>query len=245
MVQSTSEWARAATTTSNEPIMSLSPKEQVAARAAALVQTGMTVGLGTGSTARLFIAQLGQRMKHEGLQLTLVPSSVISAAQAREAGLPVSAIENVAGLDLYVDGADEVTPAHVLLKGRGQDLVREKLLAQASHTFVVTVEHTKLVQRLGARPVPVEVLPFAVRMVERSLVRLGGHPVLRLNPAGDNVAVTSAGNLVLDTAFAAEVDVAALASALDAVPGVAEHGIFAGLPTRVLVGEADGSVREL
>jgi ribose 5-phosphate isomerase A len=221
----------------------MNDKELVARHAAAMVTNGMSVGLGTGSTANFFIEELARRRAEEGLRVTAVSSSTVSAIKARSLGLPLAALEHIDRLDLYVDGADEVTPDLTLLKGRGYDLVREKILATAAEAFVVLVDPSKLVGRIGERfPIPVEVMPFAWGLVKRHLEGLGGRGELRRNAAGDGLAVTSHGSLVLDFSFDPTVTSAqSLNEALNASPGVVEHGIFVGLASVVLVA-ADGVV---
>lgn len=222
----------------------MNDKERVARRAAELVNDGMLIGLGTGSTANYFIEALAARSEQEDLQIRTVSSSVVSAIKAQQVGLPLVAVEQVTKLDLYVDGADEVAPDLTLLKGRGYDLVREKLLAKAADAFIVLVDDSKLVDRIGARfPIPVEVMPFAWQMVKQSLEALGGKPSLRQNAAKDGLAITSYGSLVFDVIFEPEQDAKAINDALNAIPGVIEHGIFLDLTSAVLVG-TDGHVDE-
>lgn len=214
----------------------MNDKELVARHAASLVQDGMVVGLGTGSTANLFIQELARRQREEGLNITTVASSTVSTIKAREQGLKLVAIEHLTKLDLYVDGADEVTPDLTLLKGRGYDLVREKLLARASDKFVVMIDRSKLVSRIGEKyPIPVEVMPFAWSLVKAQLEKLGGIGDLRPNAAKDGLAITSHGSLVLDMAFDVRVDSQALDALLNATPGVVEHGIFCGLTDTLLI----------
>ena len=180
----------------------MNDKELVAIRAASYVQDGMTVGLGTGSTANFFIQELARRHKEEGLRVTAAASSVVSTIKAQTLGLPLVALEHLGRLDLYVDGADEVTPQMALLKGRGYDLVREKLLARGSDRFIVLIDKSKLVSRIGEKfPIPVEVMPFAWQLVKSRLQALGGQAELRQNAAKDGLAITSYGSLVLDLAF--------------------------------------------
>ena len=222
----------------------MNEKELVARHAANLVQNGMVVGLGTGSTANYFIQELANRHKEEGLQVTGAASSVVSTIKAQEMGLPLLALEHVSRLDLYVDGADEVTPDLTLLKGRGYDLVREKLMASASDKFIVLVDPTKLVDRIGARfPIPVEVMPFAWSLVKRRLESIGGSGGLRHTANKDGLVMTSHGSLVLDMAFDPALEAAALNAFLNETPGVVEHGIFRNLATVVFVA-ADGRVQE-
>jgi len=222
----------------------MNDKQLVAVAAAAQVRDGMLVGLGTGSTANFFIEELARRRAEEGLRVTAVSSSIVSALKAQALGLPLVALEHLERIDLYVDGADEVTPDLTLLKGRGYDLVREKLLARAAGRFLVLADPSKRVQRIGERfPVPVEVMPFAWALVKHRLENLGGTGGLRPNAAGDGLAVTSHGSLVLDMAFGPEWDSWALDEALNATPGVVEHGIFQSLASAVLIA-LDGQVRE-
>jgi len=222
----------------------MNDKQRVALHAAAMVDDGMLVGLGTGSTANFFIEELARRHAEDGLRVTVASSSVASASKAQSLGLPMVALEHLQRLDLYVDGADEVTPDLTLLKGRGYDLVREKLLARAADRFVVLVDGSKLVSRIGEKyPVPVEVMPFAWQLVRRSLQSLGGHGDLRQNAARDGLAITSHGSLVLDMVFDPVMDSDMLDRALNGTPGVVEHGIFRGLASLVLVAQ-DGKVEE-
>ena len=222
----------------------MNDKERVAQHAAKQVKEGMLVGLGTGSTANYFIQELARRRAEEGLQVTTVASSVVSTIKAQELGLPVVALEHISRLDLYVDGADEVSPDLTLLKGRGFDLVREKLLARASDQFLVLVDQSKLVERIGERfPIPIEVMPFAWQLVKRRLEILGGRGELRQTANKDGLVVTSYGSLVLDMVFDAAVDSQALDEMLNATPGVIEHGIFHQLASVVLLAE-DGQVQE-
>lgn len=222
----------------------MNDKELVACHTAKLVEDGMLVGLGTGSTANCFIAELARRVKEEGLNVTVASSSVISAIKAQELGLPMVSIEHLTRLDLYVDGADEVSPDLALLKGRGSDLVREKLLAKAADRFLVMVDQSKLVGRIGEKfPIPVEVPPFAWKLVKRSLEAAGGSGELRPNVSKDGFAVTAHGSLVLDMTFPASMDSKSLNDILNATPGVVEHGIFHGLASAVFVAE-NGRIQE-
>jgi ribose 5-phosphate isomerase A len=214
----------------------MNPKQRVAIHAANLVEANMVVGLGTGSTANLFIEALAKRQRTEKLNVTTVSSSVISAVKAKQAGLPVVSIDSLDGLDMYVDGADEVTPDLTLLKGRGQDLVREKLLASAADQFYVLVDESKLVDHIGQKfPIPVEVMPEAWKLVLAQLKQRGGTGELRLNTAKDNVAVTANGSLVLDMEFN-HIDSLELTMVLETIPGIVEHGIFSELATAVFIG---------
>lgn len=217
-------------------------KQLLGLTAAKKIEDGMTVGLGTGSTANCFIEALAQRCRLENLRITAVASSLVSAIKAQALGLPLLALEQVADLDVYVDGADEVAPDLTLLKGRGQDLVREKILARAAGQFWVLADQSKLVTRIGeGLPIPVEVWPFAWQQVKAQLAAAGAHPQLRIKEGG--VAVTSAGGVVLDTRFDDSWEAAAIERLLNDLPGVLEHGIFRNLTSTVFIG-ADGQIEE-
>jgi ribose 5-phosphate isomerase A len=219
-------------------------KQSVALAAAQHVKNGMLVGLGTGSTANYFIAELARRQREEALKITTVASSVTSALYAQSLQLPSMAIEQLSSIDLYVDGADEYTSDRALLKGRGSDLVKEKLLAQAAKTFIAVAEASKRVDYLGQKfPIPIEVMPNAWQLAKRSLEALGGMGDLRPNTNKDGLWVTSHGSLVLDMQFQGNQDAAALNQAINNVPGVVEHGIFYGLCDALLIAD-NGKVTE-
>jgi len=222
----------------------MNDKERVAKHAANQVTDGMLVGLGTGSTANCFIEELARRNREQELKVTTVASSVVSAIKAQQLGLPVLGFDQVSRLDLYVDGADELSPELTLLKGQGADLVREKLLATASEQFIVLVEPSKLVERIGQNfSIPIEVMPFAWQLVKKQLEAKGGRGDLRQNASKNGYAVSSHGSLILDMSFDQHIDAKTLNDILNSIPGVVEHGIFYGLATTVLVG-ADGQVQE-
>lgn len=215
----------------------MNDKQLVAIQAARLIRDGMTVGLGTGSTANFFIDALAQRHNEEPMQIQVVASSVVSAIRAQSLGLRLLAVEQIAGLDVYVDGADEVTADMTLLKGRGSDLVREKLLAASAREFWVLIDAGKQVTHIGQNfPIAVEVLPFAWRIVQQALTEMGGIVKLRANAAGDGLAVSSHGSLILDVIFDPEHSAHTLNERLNALPGVVEHGIFRGLATAIFCG---------
>lgn len=216
----------------------MNDKQLVAEHAASLVEDSMIVGLGTGSTANYFIEALSRRQRDEGLRITTVASSTISAIKASEHGLPLLDISQLGHLDLYVDGADEITPGLTLLKGRGQDLVMEKLLARAAERFVVVADKSKQVSRIGEKfVIPVEVMPAAWKIVRHALEKANGEAELRLNPSKDNVAVTAHGSYVLDVRFPDWLDDAELDILLNNTPGVVEHGVFRGLASLVLIAD--------
>lgn len=223
----------------------MNDKQLVAEHAAAMIAQDMIVGLGTGSTANYFIEALARRQREEGLRIETVASSNISMIKAQQSGLSVLSLAQLSEIDIYVDGADEITPKLTLLKGRGYDLVMEKLLAKAAKQFVVVADKSKLVDRIGTHfPIPIEVMPFAWQAAKKCIEALGGVGELRPNVAKDGLCVTSHGSLVLDMRFDASVDETALNQALNNTPGVVEHGIFQQLAHIALIAE-DGKVSTL
>lgn len=223
----------------------MNDKHKVALHVAQLVQNDMTVGLGTGSTANYFIEELARKQQEQGLRVQCVASSIVSTIKAQELGLPVISIEHISRLDMYIDGADEVTNDKTLLKGRGYDLVKEKLLAQASDTFIVLVDNSKRVAHIGQNyPIPVEVMPFAWKLVHASIEKMGGQAQLRSNSAGDGFAISSHGSLVLDARFPETMTASELNHLLSSIPGVVEHGIFESLASTIFVAD-NGYVSEM
>ncbi len=216
----------------------MNDKELVAFEAAKLAKNNMVIGLGTGSTANYFIEHLAKRQADEGLHISTVASSTISAIKAKDCGLPLVAISQISQLDLYVDGADEISPKLTLLKGRGQDLVMEKLLATAAKQFVVVADKSKLVNRIGEKfIIPIEVMPSAWQMVKHQLEKHGAEGDIRLNMSKDNVAISAQGNYILDMKFPTSLDEKVLNDLLNATPGIVEHGIFYGLTQQVLIAD--------
>jgi ribose 5-phosphate isomerase A len=219
-------------------------KQAVAIHAAKYVKNDMLVGLGTGSTANYFIEELARRQAEENLKVTTIASSQVSMIKAQTLGLNVIALTQVATIDLYVDGADEITPNMTLLKGRGYDLVLEKLLAKAAKQFLVVADKSKLVDRIGTNyAIPIEVMPFAWKAAKRSLEAAGGVGDLRQNVAKDGLSISSHGSLVLDMVFDQSISEEALIHLINNTPGVVEHGIFRGLTSAVLIA-GDGKIEE-
>ena len=216
-------------------------KRAAAERALELVRPGMVVGLGTGTTARHFIAGVG-RLVAEGMPLTGVATSRASATQAQALGIPLPEVLD-RPVDLAVDGADEIDGSLRLIKGRGGALFREKLVAEASTAFVVVAEESKLVERLGAGVLPVEVLPFLWQRTAARVAALGGSWVLR--GGEDAPFLTDNGNVVLDVVFEGGIaDPEGLGRELKLITGVVEHGLFCGLTSGVILA-GPGGVRVL
>lgn len=204
--------------------------------AAALVESGMRVGLGTGSTAAMFVRALAERR----LDNVCVATSEATAELARSLGLALSALDEIEALDLTIDGADEIGPGLALIKGGGGALLREKLVWEASARCVVIADEAKVSTVFGRHPLPVEVIPFGMRQtsarLETALSRLGLTigPVLRLK--GEAPARTDNGNLILDIPCGAIDDPPRLAATIKAVTGVVEHGLFLDLAQMALIG---------
>jgi ribose 5-phosphate isomerase A len=216
----------------------MNDKQLVALHAAKYVQNGMLVGLGTGSTANYFIDELARLQRENGLNITTVASSTISAQRAQSLNLPIVALEHISQIDLYVDGADEITPDKTLLKGRGSDLVKEKLLAKAAKQFIAVADASKLVSYIGQNfLIPIEVMPFAWQLAKRNLEQIGGQGELRPNAARDGVWITSHGSYVMDMRFDPNLDATTLNAQINNTPGVVEHGIFLGLTHLVLIAD--------
>ena len=214
-------------------------KRNAAERALAYVEDGMVLGLGTGSTAAHVVRALGRRVR-EGLRMRGVPTSRATHALAVECGVPLVSLVEVTRLDLTIDGADEVDPELRLIKGGGGALLREKIVASVSDRVVIVVDSGKLVPRLGAFPLPVEVTPFAWRVVAERLAETGCTPRLRRNAHGEPF-VTDEANYLLDGAYGRIDDPARLARRIRDIVGVVEHGLFLGLAHAVIVGRAGGA----
>ncbi len=213
-------------------------KKAAGESAAALVKDGMVVGLGTGSTVAWTIRRLGARIKEEGLEFLGVPTSYQAEALAIESGIRLTSLSQHPVLDLAIDGADQVDRDLLVIKGGGAAHTREKVVACSARRFVIVADESKYVERLN-HPVPVEVLPFAAKLVEQRLRELGGAPVLRLGKMKDGPVITDNGNFVMDVDFGTIVDPKALAAKLCPIPGLVEHGIFDNLDELYLA-QGDG-----
>ena len=211
-------------------------KRRAAESAAEAVESGTTVGLGTGSTAGYAIDYLGDRID-DGLEITGIPTSYQSRQRAREAGIPLVTLEDDRP-DIAIDGADQFAGA-TLIKGGGAAHAREKIVDSAADRLLIVADPTKEADTLD-HPVPVEVLPDARPTVATRISELDGKPTLRAAERKDGPVVTDNGNLVLDCAFRAIDSPETLAARLSAIPGVVEHGLFVGLVDEIHVGTADG-----
>jgi len=215
----------------------MNEKEQVAKEAINYIKDGMIIGLGTGSTANLFIDFLSTKVKQESLNIKVVASSTVSQIRAINSGLSYISLDQIESIDLYIDGADEVTKELEVLKGRGYDLVREKLLAKTSKQFIVIGDKSKMVTKIGEKfPIPIEITPIAWKIAKKLITEISQKCDLRPNAAGDAYAITSYGNYVLDCEFKYD-DLSKLASEISQIPGVIEHGIFLDMTHLALIAD--------
>lgn len=216
-------------------------KQLAAEHAVSFVESGMVVGLGTGSTAIFATRRLAHLLRQGALRDVLgFATSQATWREARRLGIPLIAEDMPRALDLTIDGADEVDPQFNVIKGGGGALLREKVVAQASRRVIITVDDSKLSPRLGTHhPVPVEVLKFGWLSQLRFLESLPARVEVRHNPDGSQFA-TDSGNMILDCDFGPIADLAALAGKLGSRAGIVEHGLFLGLVTDVIVAGAAG-----
>jgi len=232
----------------NDPVKLM--KQEVGKAAAALVQSGTIVGLGTGSTTAYAIAYLGDRLKSgEITDIKGIPTSFQAEVLAKEYGIPLTTLDAVDHIDIAIDGADEVDPQKNLIKGGGAAHTREKIVDSLAEKFVVVVDGNKLVDRLGSTfLLPVEVIPMAIAPVIRAIEKLGGKPELRMGIKKAGPVITDQGNMVIDVKFDSIDNPAELEKTLNNIPGVLENGLFVGVADLILVGEVkDGQpiVREI
>lgn len=226
--------------------MNRDAQRRAAAEAAAnLVETGMVVGLGTGSTAAHFIDALIRRVRDEGLKITAIPTSLRSDRQARDGGIPMASFATVRQVDLTVDGADQILRGSLdLVKGLGGALLREKIVAAASKRLIVIADSSKLVDRLGGKiPVPVEVVRFGWESTATRIERLGCTPVRRWPKDTDQPFQTDSGNYILDCTFGPLDDPKGLEQALSDTIGVVESGLFIGMADVAFVANANSVER--
>lgn len=214
-----------------------------AKRAVEFVAEGMRVGLGTGTTATLFIRELGKAVQN-GLRIQAIATSEASADLARQLGIPLTNFAETPVLDLNVDGADEVAPGLALIKGGGGAHLREKIVASAAKQFIVVADESKVVKTLGKFPLPVEVIQLALPLVTLRLKELGLNPVLRPARQGTGPWITDEGNVLLDCHCGAIERPEETAAEIRNIVGVVEHGLFLGMATLALVAGENG-VREL
>jgi len=217
-------------------------KKQAGIMSAEMVQDGMIVGLGTGSTAAHMIDHLALRMAREWIKFVGVSSSWSTTLQCRRLGIPLIDLGSVRKLDIVIDGADEIDPQRNLIKGRGAAHLLEKITAGLTEKYVIIADSTKKVQRLGESfPVPLEVLPAAYGLVCVRIEKLGGVVTVRQGaPGKDGPVISDSGNLICDAKFPIIPDAELLSSELDAIPGLLGHGLFVNMATQVILATPSG-----
>lgn len=209
--------------------------------ATGLIESGMTVGLGTGSTAYWSIMKLGEKVKM-GLEIKCIATSTESEQLARKLEMSIIDFTQVQKLDVTIDGADEVDPRLNLIKGGGGALLREKIVAAASAKLVIVVDQSKIVSQLGAFPLPVEVIPFGIEVTRRKIEILGCRTSLRTDKEGSTF-YTDSGNFILDCSFGKIDNAEIIEHKLNMIPGVVENGLFLRLAHQVFVGYENGEVK--
>lgn len=200
-------------------------KKNAAEKACGMIMSGMAVGLGTGSTAAHAIRYLGGKIKDEGLKIKCVTTSFSTEALAVEYAIPLTSLAETPVLDIAIDGADQVDKHLNAIKGGGAAHTREKVVACSAKVFVIMADDKKMVDTLN-RPVPIEVLPYAVSLVKRDVEKLGGKPAIRTGTGKDGPTISDNGNIIMDCDFGEINDPAALGDKLSRIPGLVEHGIF-------------------
>lgn len=216
-----------------------------AARAAlTYVESGMRLGIGTGTTAEEFVRLLAEKVA-SGLSIEGVPTSERTAKLCNELGVPLKSLDELPALDLTIDGADELDGALTLIKGGGGALLREKIVAASSARMIVIADESKLVQTLGAFPLPIEVNPFGLAstriLIEKAASRLNLSGALNLRLSGDHTFVTDGGHFIIDASFGRIPDAEALSNALNSIPGVIEHGLFINMATLAIIAGPAGA----
>lgn len=217
-------------------------KRQAAERAVEYIQSGMVVGLGTGSTAVFAVRRIGALLAAGQLQRVVgIPTAEVTAREAERLGIPLGTLDEHPTVDVTIDGADEIDPHLNLIKGLGGALLREKIVAAASRRFIVVADESKRVEQLGTRaPVPVEVVPFARRPVAGYLASLGARVIERRQDG--QPFITDEGNIILDCHFAGLPNPQEMAQLIRAQPGVVEHGMFLGMATEAIVAGKRGII---
>ncbi|KAA0697610.1 ribose-5-phosphate isomerase RpiA [Neorhizobium sp. P12A] len=219
-------------------------KIKAAEAALSHVESGMRLGIGTGSTAEEFVRLLAEKVS-QGLIVQGVPTSERTARLCVELGVPLKSLDELPELDLTIDGADEVDPSLRLIKGGGGALLREKIVAAASARMIVIADESKIVDTLGAFPLPIEVNPFGLAStrikIERAAMQLGLTGALKLRQAGEENFMTDGGHFIIDASFGRIPDAEALAIALNSIPGVVEHGLFINMATLAIIAGPAGA----
>jgi len=217
-------------------------KQAAGVRAANMIQDGMTVGLGTGSTATYMVDHLAKRIREEGIKIKAVSTSWSTTLQCRQWGIPLMEMGEVSHLDIVIDGADEIDPSRNLIKGRGAAHLLEKIVASMADTYIIIADSSKKVNQLGEKfAVPLEILPSAIALVSSSVKALGATVIVRMGaPGKDGPVISDSGNLIADANFGLIKDPAKLARDLEHIPGLIGHGLFIGMADKVILASENG-----
>jgi ribose 5-phosphate isomerase A len=219
----------------------MNPKQLAAEKAVLFLEDGMTIGLGTGSTAYWAIEKIGEKVNRDGWKIKAIATSVRSEEQARGLGIPILDFSSIKTIDVTIDGADEVDPQLQLIKGGGGALLREKIVATNSNQMIVVADESKWVQKLGRFPLPVEVVHFGWERTFEKLQLLGCEPKRRMNGAGPYL--TDNGNYIVDCAFGEISDPSALHESINAITGVVDNGLFIRIASKLVLGFNTGETR--
>lgn len=212
-------------------------KRKVAIESVKLVKDGQIVGLGTGSTAKYMIDELGRRVREEGLQILGVPTSLWTSKRAKKNKIQLTTLDEHPKLDIAIDGADQVDPELNLIKGLGGALTREKIIDTAAEKLVIIIDESKLVEKLGVNQVvPIEIIPIALAPVIEKIRKLGGKPKVRSIKDNGDLFITDNGNYIVDAAFGVITNGKILETKINMIPGVVENGLFIDVTTTVFVG---------
>jgi ribose 5-phosphate isomerase A len=219
----------------------MNPKQLAAEKAVLFLEDGMTIGLGTGSTAYWAIEKIGERVNRDGWKIKAIATSVRSEEQARGLGIPILDFSSIKTIDVTIDGADEVDPQLQLIKGGGGALLREKIVATNSNQMIVVADESKWVQKLGRFPLPVEVVHFGWERTFEKLQLLGCEAIRRMN--GEDPYLTDNGNYIVDCAFGEISDPPALHESVNAITGVVDNGLFIRIASKLILGFNTGEAR--
>lgn len=233
-------WGRWKLKPENDPVEAA--KRKAAEEAVQHVEDGMVIGLGSGSTVAYAVEALGRRVQRENLKVKAVPTSYQTLMLMLENHIAPASLEEHPKLSLTIDGADQIDPRLNMIKGMGGALTREKIVASASETLLIIADWRKQVEVLGQnnQPVPIEVLPFALKPVTQKIADLGGIPNVRMGSGKVGPVVTDNGNFIVDAYFGHIIDPAGLEQALKAIPGVVETGLFIEMADKVFIGNREG-----
>ncbi len=221
-------------------------KKAAGVRAADMIKDGMTVGLGTGSTAAHMVNRLAERIKTEGLHVVAVSTSWSTTLQCRSLGIPLKEMGEVSHLDMVIDGADEIDDQRNLIKGRGAAHLLEKIVASMTDNYVIIADSGKKVNKLGEKfAVPLEIIPGAIAVVTERVKKLGGDLKVRMGaPGKDGPVISDSGNLIADAKFGIIENPDKLARDLEHIVGIVGHGLFVGMATKVILADAEKGLVE-